>query len=148
LTLGASPLRAEEKQGATISIATAVEEGKKMLVATVTREGKPVAGARVAFLVKRTFGQLALGEEVTLDDGTAAVLFPAGLPSDPDGKLRLAAEIKSPTDLSTVRGEAALTGGAPRVVETNPFPRALWSPRAPLPLVLTIATLVGGVWCT
>ncbi len=141
--LGAvTPVNAQE-----LTITTTVEDGKKMIVATVTKEAKPVAGARVAFSVQRTFGRLALGEEETLDDGTAAVLFPEGLPSDPDGKLKVFAEVKSPANLAVVRGEVALPGGAPRVVETNPFPRALWSPRAPLGLLLTVGVLVGGVWC-
>jgi hypothetical protein len=29
-----------------------------------------------------------------------------------------------------------------------PFPRALWSPHAPIPLLATLCCLLGGVWTT
>ena len=131
-----------------IAVAAGTEEGKKVLVATVTRQGKPLENVRVAFGVKRTFGVMNVGQEDTLDDGTAAVPFPKGLPGGPQGELQIVAEIKAPAPYAGVRREATLPGGVVVAQENDPFPAALWSPRAPLALVLTIVVLLGGVWLT
>ena len=130
-----------------ISITTAIEEGKKVVLATVTLDEKPIEGVQVAFFVERTFGLLPLGTEETLDDGTAAVPFPQGLPGGANGDLRIVAEIKSPAEYAAVRGRTTLGGGIVIAPKADPFPRAVWAPKAPLPLLVTIATLVGGVWC-
>ena len=131
-----------------IAISKSVEEGKEMLVAKVTLDGKALEGAKVAFFVERTFGLLALGAEETLDDGTAAVPFPVGLPGGATGELRIIAEIKGPAQYASARGQATVGGGVVKAAEVEPFPRTVWGPRAPVPLILTIAVLVGGVWCT
>lgn len=131
-----------------IAISTGVEEGRKVIIATVTRAGQPVEGAKVAFGVERSFGQLLLGVEETLDDGTAAVAFPADLPAGTKGELHVTAEIRAPDPLAHARAQAVLPGGLVVAPEEEAFPRALWSPRAPLALVLTLCTLLAIVWST
>lgn len=131
--------------GASVTIASGTEEGKKVLTATVTLKGKPVEGAKVAFYVQRTFGQLLLGQDDTLDDGTAVAPFPSDLPSL-TGELHVLAQIVAPAAYTDGRGEATFKGGVVVLPETDPFPRALWSPHAPLGLVLTLATFLGIVW--
>lgn len=131
-----------------ISLKTGVEEGKPVLVATVTLDGKPVEGAKVAFLARRTFGRLSLGQEETLDDGTAAVPFPKDLPGGPEGSIDITAEIRSPAPYAGVVTQATLGGALKVATETEPFPRALWSPRAPVALLVTLFILLGAVWGT
>jgi molybdopterin-containing oxidoreductase family membrane subunit len=131
-----------------ITLKLSTEEGKKVIVATVKTNDRPVEGAKVAILVKRTFGELSLGAEATLDDGTAAVPFPDGLPGDAEGRLQVIAELQSPKEFAGARVEAALAGGRIIPPEKDPFPRALWAPRAPLVLVATIFILLGAVWST
>jgi hypothetical protein len=131
-----------------IEISSGVEEGKPVLLAKLTREGKPVEGAIVLFQADRLFGWLPLGRETTLDDGTAAIAFPGGLPGGPAGQLRIRAKIESPQELASLSGEATV-GGARKVPhDREAFPRALWSVHAPLPLILTIVVLLGSVWIT
>jgi len=131
-----------------ITLKLSTEEGKKVIVATVKTNDKPVEGAKVAFTVKRTFGELPIGAEDTLDDGTAAVPFPVGLPGDAQGNLEVIAEIKVPKDFAGTRFQAPIEGGKIIPPEKDPFPRALWSPRAPVTLVITIFVLLGAVWGT
>ena len=133
---------------ATVALSVATEDGKRMIVATVTAGGKPVEGAKVRFGVQRTFGTLFLGEEATLDDGTAAVPFPEGLPGDAKGELRATAAVTSPADLASSRGEAMLGSATPPVLGAGASeePRALWAPRAPLGLLATVAAVVAVVW--
>ncbi len=132
----------------TITITKGVEEGKKVLVAKVSLAGEPIEGAVVAFYARRTFGLLSLGKEETLDDGTAAVPFPEGLPGGATGELQIVAELVAPAKYASSRGEARVAGGWIVKPEADPFPRALWAPQAPLPLILAIGTLLCGVWCT
>ena len=129
-----------------VSLGTAVEDGKKQLVATVKRAGKPVENATVSFGAKRSFGRLVLGTDVTLDDGTAAIPFPAGLPGDPAGNLELNAIVQGPLSQWGASAQATLPGGKPREPPVDNFPRALWAPSAPLGLIVAIAVLVGGAW--
>ena len=131
-----------------ITLKLSVEEGKKVIVATVRTNEKPVEGAKVAILVKRTFGELPIGTEATLDDGTVAVPFPEGLPGDTQGWLQVIAELKSPKEFAGARVQTALEGGRIIPPDKDPFPRALWSPRAPLVLVATIFILLAAVWST
>jgi hypothetical protein len=132
----------------TVVLTRATEEHKELLVATVTRVGKPVENARVGFFARRTFGELKLGEEVTLDDGTAAVPFPQNLPGGTGGKLDFIARVKEPANLAGAIGRAPMDGGIVIPPEEDPFPRALWSPYAPLPLILVLVTLLSAVWAT
>ena len=144
-----------------IELKTTTEEGKKMIIATVTQDGKPVAGATVVFSVERSFGNLIIGQDQTLEDGSAAVEFPMRLPAGRAGKLKILAETKAPGESSGAKQEADVKASVESVaaraqlmaesaiarqMETDPFPRALWSPRAPAPLLITITAILVVVW--
>ena len=149
LCLGTNRATAEDVQAqkfpAQIAISTATEEGKKVIVATVTRDGKPIEGAHVVLQARRTFGNLTLGEDDTLADGTVAVPFPSDLPSGPEGRIQVIAQIKSPPELSGMATQ--IFDGARKVLpKKEAFPRALWSPHAPLPLLITIGSMLTIVW--
>lgn len=147
--MSASPARAAEpRQQARIELARATEGGESMLVATVTRDGRPVPGAVVGFFAHRLFGLLTLGQDRTLDDGTAAVSFPSTLPGNARGELRLRAALLSPDELAGTAVETVLPGGRPKQSVREEFPRALWAPRAPIGLLATIAFLLLCVWTT
>lgn len=139
---------APKEKSAQIAVSTRVEEGKKVLVATVTNKGKPVEGVRVAFSVERAFGWLLLGKDTTIDDGTAAVAFPEGLPGGSKGELHVRATAEDPAVYATLSGSATLTGARVVTTDVDAFPRAIWAPRAPIPLILTVCVLLTGVWST
>jgi hypothetical protein len=129
-----------------LTLKTSAEDGKLMIVATVKLNGKPLAGAKVALFATRTFGMLPLGMDETLDDGTAAVPFPGTLPGDTNGAIQVVATITAPKEYTGVQASAMLAGGLKRSPEIISFPRALWAPRAPWPLILTIVALLCSVW--
>jgi hypothetical protein len=129
-----------------VKLSTDVEDGKKQLVATVKRAGKPVEGATVSFGARRSFGRLGLGTDVTLDDGTAAIAFPTDLPGDDKGNLELSAMVQGPLSQWGASAQTLLPGGKPKPPPMDNFPRALWSPYAPVGLIVAIAVLVGGAW--
>jgi len=131
---------------AQISLALVTEEGKQLIRAVVLANGKPVENAKLSFGVRRTFGTLVLGEDQTLDDGSAAVPFPKDIPGGPRGQLQVVAEIKSPAAFASLRTEAVFDGAKPLVANADPLPRALWAPRAPYALLIPIVLLLAGVW--
>ena len=131
-----------------ITLKVTSEDSQKVILATVTTSGKPLANVTIGFFVKRTFGNLGIGHDVTLDDGTAAVPFPVTLPGGAMGQLQVIAVITDPNRYSSVRGEATFGGALIVSNQADVFPRTLWTPQAPLALILTIAILVAAVWGT
>jgi len=134
---------------AKVVLAVVTEDREKLVRATVTAlDGKPVENASVQFFVCRTFGDLKLGEDKTLDDGTAAVRFPTGLPGGATGELQLCALVKAPAPYTGASAVITDAGGLLVKPVADPFPRALWAPHAPLPLLVVICSLLAGVWTT
>lgn len=131
-----------------IAVKRSTEDGQDMLVGTVTEDGRPVAGATVAFSVTRTFGNMTLGTDQTLADGSAAVPFPHGLPGDVAGQLQVRATLQAPAELAGTSAAAAIRGDTPAQTTSGTEPRALWSTRPPLALVATIGCLLLCVWST
>jgi molybdopterin-containing oxidoreductase family membrane subunit len=149
LSAGAPSARADETNSAAkpeIALSMSKEEGKPTLVATVKLNGKPLENVKIAISVERTFGQMLIGLDSTLDDGTAAVAFPSDLPGGPSGELNVRAEIKAPDQYAGIRTQARFGGALKFQPENQPFPRALWSPRAPVVLLGILIVLLGTVW--
>ncbi len=123
-----------------------VEDGQPMLVAKIQRDQKPMAGARVSFFVRRTFGEIKLGEDSTLEDGTAAVPMPKGLPGLSDGQYSIRIRLVAPPDVDGIQKVVSIQApklkpGTPRVDE-----RTLWARRAPIPLLLVLVGILTLVW--
>jgi len=128
-----------------IAVTIDVEDGKKMVHALVTLNGKPIVNVNLQYFVQRTFGNLPIGQDTTLDDGTSAVAFPTDLPGAPDGMLHVIVRIATPPQYSSI----SLSAAFPADIQPAPadaFPRALWAPNAPLALMLSIFVLLAGVW--
>ncbi len=151
-----------------------VEEGKKMLIATLTQDGKPLEGVPISFSVDRTFGKLVIGEDKTLEDGSAAIPAPEGMVSGPRGELRVTAQATLPdappletqagtevaapstpaepaaspatTPSRVIDAQFTLKGGAKFMQEQEFVPRALWAPRAPVALLATVTVIMVLVW--
>jgi hypothetical protein len=129
-----------------ISLTTDVEDGKKMVHAVVVLNGKPIENTTLQYFVQRTFGNLQIGEDTTLDDGTSAVAFPSDLPGASDGKLHLIVRIKAPAQYSSVSSSSAFPADVQPAPAADAFPRALWAPHAPLALMLSIFVVLAGIW--
>ncbi len=143
-----SAAHAQTAQGkAFIELTRVTEDEQEMLLARITANGLPVQGATVSFAVRRTFGLMILGEDQTLDDGTAAVAYPTALPGDARGALTFRVALHSPPELDGSVADVKLAGLPARRWSAVP-PRALWSSRVPLAIPLTIAFLVLCVWST
>jgi Ni/Fe-hydrogenase subunit HybB-like protein len=144
----ASAVAAPAAAPAQIAVERLEEGGETVLLATVMVDGEPVAGVLVGFYVRRLFGDMLLGEDITLGDGSAAVPFPEDLPGNEAGALDVIARILSPDELAGAETGALLEGGLPAVTALAEDPRALWSSRTPLALVVPIVLLLSIVWAT
>lgn len=137
-----------EQAAPSVTVQHTTEEGRDVILVKVLRDGKPVEGAKVEVGVERLFGVLSLGRDETLDDGTASVAFPKGLPGSATGELKLAIDVEEPGGGARSRVLASVGGARPSKSDADPFPEALWAPKAPRALVATICIVLGGVWLT
>ena len=129
-----------------LALSTTTEGGKPTVNASVKLNGKPLENITLQFYAVRSFGNVLLGEDTTLDDGSAAVDFPTGLPGSADGQLHVFVKVKAPPQFADAASAAALFPSNVQPPKEDPFPRALWAPQAPLLLMGTIIVLVAGVW--
>ncbi|MDP3002882.1 MAG: hypothetical protein Q8N38_07130 [Bacteroidales bacterium] len=126
----------------------------RLVTAQVTKIGKdgkeiPVEGAEVKFYVQRLFGIMPAVEDNTIstdEKGEASFAFPKNIPGDTTGVITVVARMEDNEQFGNVENKATESWGTALAVDKDPFPRALWEPNAPLPLIITISTLFGGVW--
>jgi len=146
----ASGLGGTDASGVTLHVEQTTEEGIDLLVVTATdNEGRPLEGLTVTAQIQRLFGQLVIGSELTYDDGTAYLELPKDLPPTRTGSLSILVTIVDPAVFADV-GTVFTIGGLPVAgTDEAEYPRrALWASHAPLPLLGTLAVLLGGVWST
>lgn len=148
---------AEEKvlyKDASITLNLDPKDTARLVTARITETGKdgkeiPVKDAEVKFYVQRLFGIMPAGEDniITTDEaGEAAFSFPKNIPGDTAGIITVVARIEDNKQFGNIENKATESWGVVLAVDKDPFPRALWEPYAPLPLIITISTLFGGVW--
>lgn len=143
-------------KNASIVIRLSEKDSSKLITAMVTevqmnKEEKPVANAEVSFGVKRLLGIMPLSEEATVttnEQGIATFVLPKKIKGDEKGKIMLVASLNDNEQYGTVEAITPALWGAPIMPEKNPFPRALWEPKAPLLLIVVFSIIFGGVWFT
>jgi hypothetical protein len=139
---------------AALTLSLAPRDTARLLTAIVTEISKtgkevPAKDAEVKFYVQRLFGIMPASEDNTIstdEKGQAAFAFPKNIPGDTAGIITLIARIEDNKQFGNVENKATEPWGTALVMDKDPFPRALWEPYAPMPLVITISTLFGGVW--
>jgi hypothetical protein len=115
-----------------------------------------VPKATVSFFVQRLFGVMPIGEEntaVTDDSGASGQAFPKNFPEDAidhdgHGLLTIVARVEDNDQTGPVEARVQGNWGAAVPIVADPFPRALWEPRAPIAMIITFLVLLGGVWAT
>lgn len=122
-----------------------------VIVTEINKEGKeiPVKDTEVKFYVQRLFGIMPANEENTAstdENGEASFIYPKDIPGDTAGVITVIARIEDNERFGNVENKAVTSWGTVLATETDPFPRALWEPSAPLPLIITILILFSGVW--
>ena len=116
-------------------------------VQAYTSDGPPVplADYEIVVSVPRMFSDLNIGEDYTDEDGSASFEVPRGIPGDLEGNLDLKVRIIDADDYGNVQANFVKDWGVPRK-EVAEAKRQLWSPDAPLWIVITFAVLMLAVW--
>jgi len=112
------------------------------------KPGNPVSDVDVYVYVKRLFSLLKVGEG-WLQDGKAVVEIPNDLPGDLNQNLQFVTMIPEADDYGTVENNKTMRWGKPIPLHNkyaDEDKRALWEPRAPVWMVVTLAILLLGVF--
>jgi hypothetical protein len=110
-------------------------------------EEKPLSKQTVNVYIPRLFSLLKIGEAELDANGEAFVEFPQKLVGDSLGNLLIIAKIEENDLFGTVKGEASVTWGIPKQYYTAEKPsRELWTPVAPIWMIITLIIMLTGVW--
>lgn len=120
-------------------------------VTSTLKDGRvvPLKDVAVKFYVQRLFGDLAPMEDNSVNtdaNGEAVFNFPKYIPGDTAGAYNVVAKIEDNDRYGNIEKRSPTNWGVKLKTENDPFPRALWEPYAPIPLVITVSVLFGGVW--
>ena len=137
---------------AIIKLFFSIEDSVKILKVTATQKNQkgeivPIAGATVPVYVPRLFSLLKIGE-ITLDaQGTGTLDFPKEIVGDTLGNLTVLAKIEEHDVFGYVQGKNTINWGVPKQYYKAEVPsRELWTPIAPLWMVITLIIMLLGVW--
>lgn len=123
-----------------------------VLVKTVDSSGKetPAKEVETHIYIKKSFGLLPLeGDNLTTDEsGMASVDFPVDIPGDSLGNVIVVAKVEDNDELGNLEDIKTVKWGIPKFNEYVFRRRALWATgaNAPIPLVITVTSMVIGVW--
>jgi hypothetical protein len=110
-------------------------------------EEVPVGKETVLLYVPRLFSLLKIGE-VTLDEnGSGTLEFPNDIIGDTLGNLNLLARIEENDRFGFVQGQYQINWGVPKQYYKAEVPsRELWTPIAPMWMIITLIIMLAGVW--
>lgn len=143
-------LNAQEKV-AKIEFAFVKNDSLNVCNLLVTSEGKPAPDVSVKVYVKRLFGLLPIGDDVTTDEnGAASVEFPRDLPGDEKNNLEVVAKIEDDDNFGTVESKSTINWGVPKKLVGDIHERSLSASRSHAPIYFIVASnlIIFGIWGT
>jgi len=110
-------------------------------------EMEPIAEESVYLFVPSLFRPLPIGDIWLDEEGTGFVDFPPTIIGDSTGQILVIARIDEHDLYGFVKGEAWSSWAIPKyfLAEEKPT-RTLWTPIAPLWMIITLIILLAGVW--
>jgi hypothetical protein len=108
---------------------------------------KPLGSQTVLVYVPRMLSLLKIAE-ITLDSlGIGSAEFPGDIVGDSTGNLTVIAQIEENDVYGNIRAEAKINWGLPKHLLSPEKPtRELWTPVAPLWMIITLIIMLSGVW--
>ena len=111
----------------------------------------PVKDAAIKLYVVRLFGTMPATSDpssTTDENGEATFTLFKDLKGDSLGQITLLAKVEDNEQLGNVESTTKAPWGARLMPEKEPFPRAMWEPKAPIPLILVLSILFFCIWST
>ncbi|MEI6884837.1 MAG: hypothetical protein WCO02_10140 [Bacteroidota bacterium] len=137
---------------AKLKISFNVQDSLRYLNITATRmdaKDQEVALTKetVILYVPRLFSLLKIGEVALDDQGKASFEFPNDIVGDTLGNLKIIAKIEENEKYGFVQGTNNINWGVPKQYYKAEVPsRELWTPIAPLWMIITLIIMLAGVW--
>jgi hypothetical protein len=128
----------------------------RTVTAVLTEQDKngksvPVKDVAIKLFVVRLFGVMPASSDATSttdENGEATFTLPKDIKGDSAGHMTLLAKIEDNDQLGNVEASSIAPWGVPLLAEKDPFPRAMWMPTAPIPLIIVLSVLFFCVWST
>lgn len=107
----------------------------------------PLAKTKVIILVPRLFSLLKIGE-IELDElGAGRIDYPANLVGDSLGRINVIARIEENDKYANVQGQQTINWAISKYFYKAEQPtRELWTPVAPIWMIVTLIIMLTGVW--
>ena len=107
----------------------------------------PVASEKVIIYVPRLFSLLKIGEADLDAEGNATFEFTGHIVGDTLGNLRILVKIEENEIFGYLQGQNTINWGVPKQYYKAEVPsRELWTPIAPMWMVITLIVMLAGVW--
>jgi len=108
---------------------------------------EPLSGETVNLFVPSLFRPLPIGEISLGEDGTGNMEFPMSLIGDSSGNITVIARIDEHDKFGFVKGQAQIGWAIPKHLLAQDKPsRELWTPVAPIWMIITLLIMLAGVW--
>jgi hypothetical protein len=128
------------------------QDSVKTVRVTASQEDKngvwiPVGGQTVKLYVPSLYRPLPIGEIALDESGTGTLEFPKTLVGDSLGNIVVMAQIEENDLFGNVLGKNTINWAVPKHLIPQDKPsRELWTPVAPLWMIITLVILLAGVW--
>jgi hypothetical protein len=107
----------------------------------------PITGETVKLYVPSLFRPLPIGEISLDENGTGSVEFPKTLIGDSSGNLVVFGQIEESDLFGNLQGKNTINWGTPKhMIPAERPKRELWTPVAPLWMIITLIIMLAGVW--
>lgn len=148
-----TPVKAEFiAEPARLRITFNIQDSIRYLNVTGTRKdakGQEVSlsGETVLLYVPRLFSLLKIGEVALDEKGLGSFEFPDDIVGDTLGNLNIIAKIEENERYGNVQGISTINWGVPKQYYKAEVPsRELWTPIAPMWMIITLIIMLTGVW--
>jgi hypothetical protein len=107
----------------------------------------PILKEKVIVYVPRLFNLLKIGETDLDEEGKGKVEYPGKLVGDSLGNITVIARIEESDTYGFVQGQSSISWGIPKQFYLAEKPtRELWTPIAPIWMIVTLIIMLTGVW--
>ncbi|MBI9033320.1 MAG: hypothetical protein JEZ03_02500 [Bacteroidales bacterium] len=110
-------------------------------------EALPLPDQDIFFYTPRMFSDLKIAEGWLEEDGSGNVEFPVKIIGDENGNIEVIARIEGHDEYGNVEFRKSIDWASPKTGHLREgFDRELWTPVAPLWMIVTLILLLVGVW--
>jgi hypothetical protein len=137
---------------ARITVNFSKEDSLRFILVTATQVDrkdaiKPIQKEKIIVYVPRLFNLLKIGETDLDVAGKGKVEYPGNLVGDSLGNIIVIARIEDNDVFGNVQGQSSISWGIPKQYYLAEKPtRELWTPIAPIWMIVTLIIMLTGVW--